>query len=58
VATGALLDPIRLFWLASLSVQKHPGRFLRLVGALSREFFQKIRYPRKIATGYRAAAIR
>lgn len=54
--TRAVLDPMRLLGLAWLSVQRRPGRFLRLVGAFSREFFQKIYYPRKIATGYRAAS--
>jgi radical SAM superfamily enzyme YgiQ (UPF0313 family) len=54
--TRALLDPARLLGLAFLSVQKRPGRFVRLVWTFSREFFQKIYYPRRVATGYRAAS--
>jgi radical SAM superfamily enzyme YgiQ (UPF0313 family) len=52
--TQVVLDPARLLWLAYLSQQRRPGRFVRLVWAFSLEFFHKIYFPRKVATGYRA----
>jgi anaerobic magnesium-protoporphyrin IX monomethyl ester cyclase len=56
LVTQAVLDPIRLLWLAFLSVQKRPARFVPLLLAFSLEFFRKIYFPRKVATGYRASS--